>query len=132
MPITLTAAPNVTAIEDAGRTIHLKDHRGDLWYDDDGKPVTATIAGLYSLRYTTAKGQELERGIKAGKRVTGKDFEASSVRLDAALVIDWDLRDGDRMVDPIRVFAVWPFVREQITQEASDHAGFFETTSSTP
>lgn len=132
MPVDLTLAPSVAEIEDAGRTIPLLDVNGDPWLDDDGTPVTATIAGLYSKRYRQAKTKELDRALKTGKRGTGEEFEAANLRVDAALVLTWDIQINGQMAPPAVVFQQLPHIRDQITEAAAEHAAFFAPTSSRP
>ena len=129
MALNIDSTPNVADLEDQGRRITLKDADGEDWSDDEGKPVTALVAGTYSKRYAQARTAGLTRSLKARGKLTGDDLEATNLKLDAALVIAWDITSGGQMAKPEQVFQSHPFIREQIVEEANAHASFSRTAS---
>ena len=120
---------NVASTEDAGRIIELRDHLGAPLVDADGAPVTARIAGTYSTRYAKAKAAQRDRMVRQrGAGMTGDSIEAQAIELDAACVMEWDLRDGAVMADPKLILREFPWLREQVVEAANEHARFFSAS----
>lgn len=116
---------DVAAVEDAGRRVPLRDHTGAPLLGDDGEPVTALIAGTYSTRFLKAKAAQRDRLVRQrGAGMTGDSIETQAIELDAACVVEWDLRDGAMMADPKAVLRDFPWLREQVVEVANEHARF--------
>lgn len=126
----LDDAPDVVALEDAGIRYTYKDALGEPMMAG-GKPVTALIAGVYSTRATSAKTRLLERNLKRGRQ-TAESIEAGQLKLDAALIIEWDFTMAGTMASPEVVFARRPDLREQTVEVANNHADFIAAASTQP
>ena len=141
---TLKIAEDVTASEDAGTVLPLRDAAGDLMtYGPDARPVTLTIAGSYSQRYRDA---EKAFGVRVNKlRSRGADDEIGklmakrAVALAGACVLAWDgfFVDANETTplactpdNAEAVFNAAPWLFDQALGRMFDHAGFSRPTSS--
>lgn len=124
----ISTIPNTADLEDEGSVLELNDAAGNPWLDN-GKPVTALVAGAYSRRAANARTAALGRGLKIKGKATAEHIDASQLKVDAAYVIRWDITDGDKMARPEEVFVSHPFIREQIVERANEHARFFKKAS---
>lgn len=130
MGLDLTNAPNVADVEDAGTVITLVDLNGDPYKDPEtGAEIKATIAGTYSKRFTKAQQKQQDAlSRKPGKR-SAEQKQQDSRDLFAHCVITWDLTSEGKMTPPSKIFAALPHIYDQVVNAATDHAGFFATSS---
>lgn len=127
MGLNLKGSPNVAEVEGAGRRITLYDITNEPYVGDDGKPVTALIAGSHSKRYTKMAEKVNESAVRMGGRQTPEEKKAAVLKLEAVVVIEWDIVDDDgAQADVVKIFKEQPHIREQCIVAAHNHAAFFE------
>jgi hypothetical protein len=136
----ITAAKPVTALEDEGQTIEIRDINGEpmTWKDDAGTeyPVTVTVAGSYSTRYRRAQEAQVTRAMKRrNPNLTGEALGKQRLEVEAACVLAWSgfFSKGKpwpcERENVITVLEAAPWIREQIAAAIEDHAGFFKGSS---
>lgn len=131
MGIELSSKQDVAKREDEGSTIHLRDEMQEPWIED-GKPVTITVAGMYSTRYRRAESASGRRFQKQ-MRAQGGDFDMRAYNEDVAAqcVLAWSgFTDSGQPVEPtrdlvLRLFAAMPWVYPQVSAAMENHAAFF-------
>jgi len=124
---------NIAALnEEDGIVVTLKDFKGDP-EDDNGKPLTVTVAGTYSSHYRRAQRQvlnDMQRAIRRGEKPDVEATEDAAYRLEAACILAWDFTAGEK---PVTITADnWkaiaqkrPNWREQVQAAMGDHERFF-------
>lgn len=140
--LTLSTAATSAAAEDAGVVVPMRDAAGaPLTYGADARPVTFTVAGTYSGLYRRA---EREFTARITKQRTRHDELATALDrrglvLAAACVTTWEgvFTDADETqplpLSPANaeaVFAVAPWIFDQVWEAMTDHAGFSKRASS--
>jgi hypothetical protein len=93
MPFDLSKVDTRKASEE-GAVLHLLDiKRRDPLYDDEGKPVTITLAGRDSARAKRADNASINRSLKAGSRrsngITAEDLDENSLELLSHCTLAW-------------------------------------------
>lgn len=131
MGLELSTTKDTIATEDAGRRIEILDETGMPYLDPETKkPITALVAGTYSKRFTTAQRKQQEKLSRAAaSKLTPEQKDANSRALFAECVIEWDLLMNGVMAPPADVFRIKPHIYDQIVNAATEHAGFFEPSS---
>lgn len=134
----LSTVGEVTAREDAGQVVHLRDPNGEPLYTggQHEQPITITVAGTYSTRVRKAQDQLQQRMLKKRQRdLTPEQVTANRNELAAAAILEWQgITDKGAPLpctkeNAIRLFTIAPWIREQLEEAQQDHAGFTGTAS---
>lgn len=132
----LQGAQAVTAAQDKGTVMVLKDHEGNPFTYTDGAGVehecTARVAGQLSATYRKAEDAMRDRQLKRRSlTITAEMLTKQQLELTAACVLDWNLQDGDKPIPctrehVIKVLTAAPWIRTDIEAVIADPARFLE------
>ena len=125
----LSATAGVEQAQDAGVTVHVEDASGKaLFIDgDEGRPVTITVAGVYSRRYRRAEEEVSRRVAKSRGKISGRQ---AVIEKAAACTLSWDgIFHHRKAVDCTaenaeRLYRADPSVLDQVAAAQHDAEGF--------
>lgn len=136
----INTAADAANVEDEGQVVHCRDRAGDpMYYGEDKKPVTITVAGSYSSFYRKEQARQRARIGKMQRRRLTSDLgnlaEDQALYQAAACCLAWDgFFAGDKPVpctaeNARLVLERAPWIREQVEEAMHDHEGFSKTNS---
>jgi len=138
----LSTAPDVTAQEDQGIVVHIRDHEGELMYYTPAKegaspkPCTITVVGSYSTRFKRVQESITTRALKRrGAPITGGLVKAQALEQVADCITEWEgwINKGKPFPytkeNAIALMRQLPYVQPQLEAAMDDHAAFFEKAS---
>lgn len=125
----LSATAGVEQAHEAGVTVHLEDEKGKPLYvdGDESRPVTVTVAGVYSRRFRRAEEEANRKIARSRGKVTGRQ---SVIEKAAACTLSWDgIFDHGKPVDCTpenaeRLYKAAPWVLDQVVGAQHDSEGF--------
>ncbi len=131
MPFNLSKAKEVSAREERGTVVHLKDETGAKLYTDDNAPVTMTVVGSYSATYRRASDAARDAALQSRRNMMeGDKLDSRALGIQAACVKAWEGIESDGVPVPLtleNVTAVLeqaPWIRDQVDAAITDHASF--------
>jgi len=140
--VDLSTLDTVSAAEE-GAVMELRHPAtGAVLNQDDGSPVTITLAGSDSERYRKAERSNQNRRLKnsAGRRgltVTSEELENDNLEVLAAATVAWAgiVLHGESLdctvANARKVFKEIPWAREQAEQFVAERANFLKVLSKT-
>ena len=133
-PFSLSGAKKVSAREDKGVEVVLKDEFGDpltvLGPDNNTLPAVAIVAGKLSARYRSAEQRINDRTLKRRQTdFTAEILERNEIEKIAACVLSWNLTDNGKPIPAdlgnVRmVLQVAPWIRRDLEAAMSEPARF--------
>lgn len=131
----LDTAEDISELEERGTVVHIRNKAGVKMYDA-GTPVTMTVRGTYSKtfrRLNTAHRDKLLRQRRSS--LSADQLDQDDVSLYAACVTAWHgFKAGGQPIPltkeaVIRVFTRFPYVFEQVKEEANARENFSGSSS---
>lgn len=136
-------AKQVTDREDEGNTIEINDENDEPQFypegasEEDGKPVTITVAGTYSKRFRRAREKRRSKNEKRQGRLSDEEKNRQEVEVAAACIMAWEgFTQGGKPYElteknAIDLLLAMPWVYEQVLVAMNDHQGFSTARSTT-
>lgn len=131
----VTQAATTAEREDAGIVVHVEEADHTL-AQENGKPVTITVAGTYSTRYRKAFEAQRRRIFgRVRRRPDADDAYRQALELVAACVISWEGFTNNGQPYPctpanaVALFEQAPWILRQVEDAMEDHERFFRPGS---
>lgn len=139
----LPSVDPVGQVEDQGQVLTLHDIQANSpLLDDDGKPVTITVAGTYSKVYRRAVAAADQRATQWFRQHRGRkhldDATREEIKFDlvASVIIGWSdmcWEDGTPMPctpdNAVKLLKLYPWIFDQVKEAMEDHEGFSKSRS---
>jgi hypothetical protein len=132
------AADAITAREDEGQAVHIKDYpSGEPAFDGD-QPVMVRIAGSYSKLYRKTQDAQTQRMIKRRQSsLTAEQLAQNRIDLVAACILGWEGFHSGRDAFPhtrenaALLLTKAPWILDQLWEAQQNHEGFSPGSSLT-
>jgi hypothetical protein len=124
------------AAENDAVTVPLRDRSGEPYVRHDGSPVTIAVLGEFSTAVRAAQDANMRRLMRQrGAQLEPDLVTENRVHVALAALVGWNLEDADGaavLFTPANVkavFALAPWILDQVDEAARRHASFFGTSS---
>lgn len=128
---------DTVAVGEAGVAMQLKHPTtGEPLAQENGEPITITLAGADSDRFRSAQRANADRRIKNARRNSSSaDIEADGLELLASATLGWSgiKVDGEALdankANVKKVYTRFPWIREQVDVFIGDRANFLPSVA---
>lgn len=124
--------------EDAGTDVHIRNIKGQLCYDEDGEPITITVAGTYSRTYRRVEAAQRKRPFK-GRKLNAQSAMDEQIERVVACTLRWSpaMKAGGAPLpctpgNAADMYKRCPWVLDDLVEAMNDHERFFTSSSPTP